>query len=481
MAPADVLVHRGYVSSLRTVLRSRGYRRLLGTRLVSQASDGAFQVGLASLLLFSPERQPTTTAMAAALAVTLLPYTLVGPFAGVLLDRWQRRQVLLVANLVRAVLVAGTAALVATGTVGVPLYVVVLACLSINRFFLAGLSASLPHVVPQDQLVMANAVTPTLGTTAVVLGAGVGYGARAVLGAGGDAADAAVLVVAAAGYLGSAAVVAALARSSLGPDGGGARAPLRRQLTSASRGMRAGVRHVRERRPALVALTLIGVHRVGYGLLTLAVALLCRSAAGREGDVEAGLDLFALVLGVTGVGFALGAVLTPLVVARAGTTAWVVACLLAAAAALVGPVLSVGPPALLLATGVLGATAQGIKVSVDSIVQTSVDDAYRGRVFSLYDVVFNAAFVLAGLLAVAVVPPDGYSRTLYAGVASLYLAAAAGYRWAVVRGAPAAPPTTAAGRPRRRPGRAGRAPSAAPAGAGTPDPPAAPAVSPAAT
>ena len=149
-----------YLSDLATVLRGRDFRRLFATRLISQASDGAFQVALASLFFFSPERAATAEAAAAAFAAALLPYTLVGPFAGVLLDRWRRRQVLLRSNLLRAVMVLGVAALVATGTVGPLLYIAVLACLSVNRFFLAGLGASLPHVVPRDQLVMANAVTP---------------------------------------------------------------------------------------------------------------------------------------------------------------------------------------------------------------------------------------------------------------------------------------------------------------------------------
>jgi len=93
-----------FVSDLRTVLRGRGFRRLFTVRLVSQGSDGAFQAALASLVFFSPERAATAHAAAAAFAVSVLPYTLVGPFAGVLLDRWRRRQVLLAANLVRTVM-----------------------------------------------------------------------------------------------------------------------------------------------------------------------------------------------------------------------------------------------------------------------------------------------------------------------------------------------------------------------------------------
>ncbi|MRT44515.1 MFS transporter, partial [Xylella fastidiosa subsp. multiplex] len=52
--------------------------------------------------VFSPEKQTSAAAIASAMAVLLLPYSLVGPFAGVLLDRWRRRQVFLYGNLLRA-------------------------------------------------------------------------------------------------------------------------------------------------------------------------------------------------------------------------------------------------------------------------------------------------------------------------------------------------------------------------------------------
>ena len=63
-------------------------------------------------MLFSPERQPTAASVAGAFAVLFLPYSLVGPFAGVFLDEWRRRQVLVYANLLRGALVITVAALV---------------------------------------------------------------------------------------------------------------------------------------------------------------------------------------------------------------------------------------------------------------------------------------------------------------------------------------------------------------------------------
>ena len=85
------------------------FRRLFSVRVTSQFSDGIFQVALASYVLFSPEKQPTPGAIALTLTVMLLPFTLLGPFAGVFLDRWPRRQVLVFANLVRSGVVLGLA------------------------------------------------------------------------------------------------------------------------------------------------------------------------------------------------------------------------------------------------------------------------------------------------------------------------------------------------------------------------------------
>src|SRR3954470_11235806 len=191
------------LEDLRTVLAGRDFRRLLATRLVSQAGDGAFEVGLATLVFFSAEHATSATVAASAFAVAILPYTLVGPFAGVLLDRWRRRQILLVANLVRTVLVLGVAALVGSHQVGVTLYVAVLTCLAVNRFFLTALGAGLPHVVPRHELVMANAVSPTCGTLAALAGGGLAYLLRAQLPTG-DPGDAVLLVAASAVYLVSA-------------------------------------------------------------------------------------------------------------------------------------------------------------------------------------------------------------------------------------------------------------------------------------
>ena len=179
----------------RTVLAERDFRRLFGTRLVSQAGDGMFTAGLGTYVFFNATSFPNPVSAASAFAVLYLPYSLIGPFAGVFIDRWSRRQILVWSALVRGVFVALTASLVASGSLGVPLYAGVLAVLGVNRFFLSSLSAALPHVVAEDKLVMANSVAPTCGTIVSFIGGFIGLGVHLATG-GGRGGSAVTLLVA---------------------------------------------------------------------------------------------------------------------------------------------------------------------------------------------------------------------------------------------------------------------------------------------
>ena len=63
-----------------------------------------------------------------------------------------------------------------------------------------------------------------------------------------------------------------------------------------------------------------------------------------------------------------------------------------------------------------------------------MDDAFRGRIFSLYDVLFNVAFVGAAAVAALILPPDGESAAVVIAVAALYaIVAVTMFRWSRVR------------------------------------------------
>lgn len=413
------------VGDLRRLLRLARFRQLFAVRVTSQLGDGILQVALASYVLFSPERQPDAAAIAGALAAVLLPFSVLGPFAGVFLDRWSRRQILLLSNVVRLLPVAVVAALILLDVTGPALFAVVLLTFSINRFFLAGLSAALPHVVDPDELVLANSVTPTSGTIAFIIGLGLASAARGAL--PGDEPDVLIVCASAVTYAAAALLATRLPRDLLGPDFDPERPAVRRELAHVTRGLLAGLAHLRERRQTAYALGVIAAHRFFYGLSTVATILLYRNYFHDPADTDAGLAGLSIAILVSGVGFFLAAVITPVVTTRISPQRWIVMLLIAAAGCEVFPGALFTEPSLLVAAFVLGVSAQGVKICVDTLVQTGVEDAFRGRVFSLYDVVFNVVFVAAAAVGAVIVPTTGKSYGVVAFIAVGYAATAAAY------------------------------------------------------
>ena len=415
------------VSDLKQLWPLVDFRRLLTVRLVSQCSDGLFQAGLATLFFFSPENATTATGVAAAFAVLLLPFTVVGPWAGVLLDRWRRRQVLLVGNLVRAGLTLVVALVMATAGVGPAVYVLALATLSVNRFLLSALSASQPRVVAGPLLLTANSITPTLGTVSSGVGWGLGFLLSLALPDGGTQ-DVASLLTAAVLMTVAALLATRLGKDRLGPDVRADAAELRQALGTLARGLVDGARYLVRRGTPARALGVMAVHRFLYGAVFIASLLISRNLLSDPADPRAGLVTFGTVAAVTGVGFALAIVVTPVVSPLIGPHGWVTACLLLAAATQVLLVFTVAYPAVLAGSLVLGLAAQGAKIAVDTIVQRDTADAFRGRAFALYDVLFNAAFVGAAALAAVALPDTGWSPAVFALIAAGYLATALVYR-----------------------------------------------------
>ena len=135
------------------LLRVRGYRRLLGLRFATQWGDGMFQAALGGAVLFNPERQADPLAVAAGLAVLLMPYSRGRArssarcwTAGTGAACWSSPTPL------RVGLVAVVAAAVVRRAWPDPaLYLGALAVMGFSRFVLAGLSVALPHVVRAAQ------------------------------------------------------------------------------------------------------------------------------------------------------------------------------------------------------------------------------------------------------------------------------------------------------------------------------------------
>ncbi len=389
---------------LRALAERPAFRALLRVRLVGQVSDGLLQAGLIGVVLFAPERAASPGRIALGFAVLLLPFSLVAPLAGVALDRWSRVRVMAWANVARALLLTMTAAAATRSSLDVIVFGCALVAIGVNRLVLAALGTSLPRTVPADLLVSGNALAPTLGTAATVVGAAAGLGLRGWLDPVGAPAP---FLAAAVGYLMAALATRSFSSRQLGPVLQPHESPdsAPRAMRTAWADVRSGAGQIAASGPARRALTVMAGNRVLFGCMTVWTVLLIRfhlaATNADEKNALAALGAVALSLGLGLVVAALGA---PPLVRRHGPRRSAAVALAMAAVGSALPLLSLRLGALLLAWAFIGAGAQILKITVDTVLQRALPDDVRGRVFVAYDIVFNVAFVM-GVAAVALLPP----------------------------------------------------------------------------
>jgi len=385
-------------------------------------TDGIFQSALASFVLFSPERQADALSAALAFAVVLLPYSVVGPFVGTILDRISRQRAITYSNLIRAITLTLVALLIFQGRTGVELTVFILVAFGVNRLILAGLSAGIPLMIESKSLISANALAVTGGSVWVVLGGGIGLGLRRLINGAttADHADGYIILAGAVGYLLTAFFASTLKKREIGP--------LDHEIKSASfmQGlieMREGFNFLRQHRDAARGIAAVAIHRGGITAMTLIALLLERNTFHDPADSEAGLAGLSFTLSLAACGFVVGAVIAPYGVRKIGRHRWM---RLSMVGSTCGPlfILFVRTPVTLALAAIITALfGQSLKVTNDALVQSKIDDIYRGRVFSVYDVVVNGAIVSGAVFAALLLPNTGDSFLVPLIIAVIYLTA----------------------------------------------------------
>lgn len=406
---------RAPVAVWRSVRGLPEFRRLLELRLVSQFGDGLFSAGLAGAILFNPQRAAEPWAIAGAFAVLFLPYSLLGPFAGALLDRWDRRLVLVAANAGRLVLVLAVAQLLESGAGDLAILCCALIVNGFTRFVSSGLSAALPHVVPRDQVVAMNSVAIATGAAAAFLGANFMLLPRWLFGAD-DTGAAAIILIAAVPVALALWLAWRFPPHLLGPDDS-ARAVHGSVVYAVALGWVHGIRTVLAVPVVAATLTGLAAHRVVFGLNTLLVLVMVRHTDAHE---VAGLGTAVLFVAATGAGSFIAAAVMPVAVRRWGRYATANGSLaFAALIQLIGSGLQL---AMMVACGFfLGMAGQVVKLCADNAMQVDVDDALRGHVFTVQDSLFWMTFIGAIALAASVIPPDGHQPALAMAGVAVYL------------------------------------------------------------
>jgi len=164
-----------YVAVLRT---NRNFRLLFIGQTISQLGDWFNTVAVFALLL---DLTGSATAVAWMMIVQFLPVALVGPMAGVVVDRIDRRRLMIAADLVRGVLILGLLFVRETDQIWIA-YVVMALTVSASAFFEPARTATIPSITSAAELMPANALASAAWSAMLAIGASVGGLVTAVAG-----------------------------------------------------------------------------------------------------------------------------------------------------------------------------------------------------------------------------------------------------------------------------------------------------------
>jgi predicted MFS family arabinose efflux permease len=399
----------GTFERIRGALSSPDFRRLFAIRLVSQSSDGLFQSALVASVVFSPEQQNTAVGLLKATLVIALPYSILGPFTGVFIDRWRRRRILVLAPWAKTALVG--LVLFDPLRQAVPFFAGALLVLSVNRFFLATAAAIVPRLVPVEDLLVANSLATVGGTVALL--AGVFVGGRVVDAVGGTTVP--VVVAAGVGWA-VASWIASRITDPLRPHVKPEDAELlRHQLRRVGVEFADGGRRLLRSPRAIGPITSITLDQIGQGIVLTLSLVVFRRQFGE------GIGSFSNLIGAGGVGVLVGIATVGGLEDRFTKPRIVAGGFVAGGIILLAVSLLIRDWSVLLASFAVGLTFAWKKISVDTMVQEALPDGYRGRVFSVYDVFYNLARVVAAALAIPMIA-GLHVRTSLAAVGIAFLA-----------------------------------------------------------
>jgi MFS transporter, DHA3 family, macrolide efflux protein len=382
---------------VRDVLRIPSYRNLFAGQVVSDIGDG---ITLLLLLLVINELTGSTIALALMAIAEAVPHFTVGLFAGVYVDRWNRRTVMLAADLIRAGIVLSFAFAATAGILPL-LYLLAFAQSSVSTFFRPARGALLPKIVPAHGLPAANSLAQGSQLIGTVVGAGIAGLLFGTFGSGviGFALDAATFVVS---FLFIARIAASHGRITA-PAHDEAPRDVRRSLLE-------GLAIVRGSRALSGSLIAAAVSMLGLGAVNVLFVPLIVEDLKVDPTWMAGIELSQTVamLMAAGVVVLLVRRLAPTTIITIGL-AGIGICI-----GLMSGVTAIWQVLLLLF--VVGWMITPLQAMLQTIVQTTATDATRGRVVSLLQASLSTASVssmaLGGVLGELI------------GIRAVYLAAA---------------------------------------------------------
>ncbi len=159
------------MAKFREVLKNRNFFLLWLGQIISQMGD---RLGQMALIAFVYLRSPgSTLQIAKILSFTIIPVFLIGPLAGVYVDRWDRRRTMYICDFMRSLLVLAIPLFLFYAKNLTLIYLLIFIAFSIGRFFVPAKLSIIPDLVDNKDLLVANTLINTSGMIAAVLGFGI--------------------------------------------------------------------------------------------------------------------------------------------------------------------------------------------------------------------------------------------------------------------------------------------------------------------
>jgi len=163
------------MARFREVLKNRNFFLLWLGQIISQMGD---RLGQMALIAFVYLRAPgSTLQIAKILSFTIIPVFLIGPLAGVYVDRWDRRRTMYGCDLLRSLLILVIPLFLFHAKNLWLIYLIIFITFSIGRFFVPAKLSIIPELVDKKDLLIANSLVNTTGMIAAILG----FGASGIL------------------------------------------------------------------------------------------------------------------------------------------------------------------------------------------------------------------------------------------------------------------------------------------------------------
>ncbi len=372
----------------RDVLFRKNFFSLWSGQIISEFGDRLNQMSLIALVY--SKNPGSVMAMAKLLFFIVVPVFVIGPVAGVYVDRWDRKKIMIIADILRGLLVLFVPLFVYFDLM-LPVYILVFLIFSATRFFLPSKMALIPAIVSKEKLMVANSLSNTTRMIATILGfALAGFIVKWIGYMWGFYLDS-------ASYFVSAVLISIITPGKKDKDIKEELRATRQILTKAIRKnvwqeIAEGFGHVFRKDKMKVVTSTLFLLMAGTGsIFCVGIVFIQKSF----GSVTEALGVFGIFLGV---GLFLGTVLYGKIGQNMSRIRTIfVSLIICGSAICLFSVYSSKSPIFLVAGALImlvGASAAPILTCTNTLIHTLVPDEVRGRIFSSMEAVMHLAFLI---------------------------------------------------------------------------------------